>query len=82
MTMKVYAYPFELGFLEFLYLAAFHGSLTVWLFRKKCLIVVMFVYYFLGASENWCTLFIESYSFFNLLSKIGLFNAMIKVRQV
>ena len=35
MTMKVYAYPFELGFLEFLYLAAFHGSLTVWLFRKK-----------------------------------------------
>ena len=35
MTVKVYAYPFELGFLEFLYLAAFHGSLTVWLFRKK-----------------------------------------------
>ena len=35
MTVKVYAYPFELGFLEILYLAAFHGSLTVWLFRKK-----------------------------------------------
>ena len=35
MTMKVYAYLFELGFLESLYLAAFHGSLTVWLFRKK-----------------------------------------------
>ena len=27
--------PFELGFLEFLYLAAFHGSLIVWMFRKK-----------------------------------------------
>ena len=35
MTMKVYGYPFELDFLEFLYLAAFHGSLIVWLFRKK-----------------------------------------------
>ena len=41
MTVKVYAYPFELGFLEFLYLATFHDSLTIWLFRKKCLIVVM-----------------------------------------
>ena len=46
----------------------------------ECLIVVMFVYYFLGACENWFVhFFIESYSFFNLLSKIGLFNAMIKV---
>ena len=30
-----FSYPFKLGFLEFLYLAAFHGSLTIWLFRKK-----------------------------------------------
>lgn len=31
----VYAYPFELGFLEFLYLAAFHGSLYCLVVQKK-----------------------------------------------